>query len=80
MTEANPSEIENLAFADLIRLGNDKGLLLSEVQQWKRYRQERGITSHTYDEMKAQEVFEHIPAFLQEAQFLLKQLHERISQ
>lgn len=37
----------------------------------------RGKTSHTYDEEVAIEVVEGIPAFLDEARYLLKQLQER---
>jgi phosphoserine phosphatase len=44
---------------------------------WKEYREERGATSHAYDEDKAQEVFESIPAFLEEAKYLLAKLQER---
>ena len=71
LSEPNPAEVETMSFSDLIRTGSDKGLLLSDLKQWNRYRQERGITSHTYDHAKAQEIFEKIPAFLKEAKYLL---------
>ena len=77
ITSANPNEIDNMSFPDLIRTGCDRGLLLSDVKRWKVYRQERGTTSHTYGTEKAQEVFEQVPEFLEEAQFLLKKLRER---
>jgi uncharacterized protein YbaR (Trm112 family) len=54
-----------------------KGLLQSELSVWKRFRQDRSITSHTYDDTKAQEVFEHIPLFLKEAECLLANLQKR---
>ncbi len=78
LAEPNPAEIETMSFAHLIRTGCDKGLLLSDLKQWNRYRQERGITSHTYDQAKAQEIFESIPGFLRDAKFLLAQLQSKI--
>jgi hypothetical protein len=60
MTASNPSEIDAMSFQNLIRLGSEKGLLRSDWEQWKIYRQARGTTSHTYDEKKAQEVFTHM--------------------
>lgn len=79
LSEANPAEIETMSFPDLIRTGCDKGLLLSDLKEWSRYRQERGITSHTYDHAKAQEIFERIPDFLKDAKYLLQQLQARIN-
>lgn len=79
-SEPNPASIENMSFPELIRLGCDKGLLMSELKEWNRYRQKRGTTSHTYDQAKAEEVFKQIPAFLKDAQFLLEQLHARVGE
>jgi hypothetical protein len=53
MTASNPSEIDAMSFQNLIRLGSEKGLLRSDWEQWKIYRQARGTTSHTYDEKKS---------------------------
>lgn len=75
-TEPNPDEIESMSFQNLIRTGCERNLLLSDVEAWVNYRRERGITSHTYEEEKAIEVFNNIPAFLAEAKFLLKRLLE----
>lgn len=80
MVESDPQAVESLSFQDLIRKGLDKGLLLSEVKEWNQYRQERGTTSHTYDELKAQEVFDSIPKFLSEAKYLLAQLQARVAE
>lgn len=73
----NPAELEDLSFVDLIREACDRGLLLSDLVAWKRYRQERGTTSHTYEQEKACEIFEEIPEFLKEAKYLLEQLELR---
>ncbi len=77
LTEANPSIVDEMTFNELIRKGYEKGLLHSELAMWKEYRRERGTTSHTYDEEKAQEVFEDIPDFLQDAKYFLNELIKR---
>lgn len=77
MTHPDPQEIESMAFGDLIRTGCERGLLLSDITHWKQFRYERSITSHTYDEHKSILVFQGIPTFLKEAQYLLTQLQGR---
>ena len=74
-----PEQFDAMAFADLIRSANEQGLLLGDWSAWKIYREMRSKTSHTYDEEIAIEVVQGIPAFLEEARHLLKQLQERNS-
>jgi nucleotidyltransferase substrate binding protein (TIGR01987 family) len=76
-TLPNADEVDQMSFPTLIRTASEHGLLLSDWSVWKEYRQERGTTSHTYDEKKAIEVFAELPRFLKEAQYLLKQLKKR---
>jgi nucleotidyltransferase substrate binding protein (TIGR01987 family) len=76
---ANPAEVDAWSFADLIRSGNEHGLLRSDWPVWRDYRKARGTTSHTYDDSRAREVFEILPDFLEEASILLERLHERVS-
>ena len=64
-------------FNDIIREAFGRGLLRSEPPAWNEYRRSRGTTSHAYNEPKAQEVFERVPNFLQEARYLLNRLQER---
>ena len=80
MTAANPTAIDDMVFQDLIRTGNEQGLLLNDWEAWKGYRQSRTDTSHTYNEEKALRVIDRIPVFLEEARFLLKQLRKRTGQ
>lgn len=75
--EPNPALSGEMTFNELIRRGYALGLLKSELIYWKGFRQDRGTTSHTYDETKAQGIFEDLPAFLEEAKFLLSQIHKR---
>ena len=75
---ANPAEIDELVFNDVVREAYRQSLLRSELPEWLEFRRNRGTTSHTYNEEKAQEVFESVPNFLQEARYLLNRLHERV--
>lgn len=77
MVSPTPEQFDGMAFADLIRSGNEQGLLLGDWSKWRNYREMRGKTSHTYDEEIAIEVVQGIPAFLEEARYLLQQLQER---
>uniref|UniRef100_E6QKH1 Nucleotidyltransferase substrate binding protein like protein n=1 Tax=mine drainage metagenome TaxID=410659 RepID=E6QKH1_9ZZZZ len=74
---ASPAEFDSMPFGDLIRTGNEQGLLLSDWSNWKRYREMRSKTSHTYDEGIALQVVAGIPDFLAEARYLLEQLQRR---
>ena len=74
---ATPEKFDAMAFADLIRSGSEQGLLLGDWTKWRAYREMRSKTSHTYDEETAIEVVRGIPAFLEEARYLLTQLQER---
>ena len=74
---ASQAAFDAMPFADLIRSGNEQGLLLGNWTDWKRYREMRGLTSHTYEEAVALGVVEGIPAFLAEGEYLLKQLQGR---
>ncbi len=80
MTAANPGEIDEMVFQDLIRTGNERGLLQGDWPDWKTHRQSRTDTNHTYNEIKALRVLKHMPAFLAEARFLLIQLKIRTGQ
>lgn len=73
-TAANPEDIDVDTFQNLIRTGNEKGLLRSDWLKWKTYRQARTDSSHTYDKSKAEAVYAIAPDFLQEAKYLYSQL------
>ena len=76
---ANPEEIDLGSFQNLIRTGNEKGLLRSNWLRWKDYRQARTNSSHTYDAGKAESVYAIARDFLDEAHFLYAKLVERNS-
>lgn len=73
-TAASPEENDLSTFQNLIRTGNEKGLLRSDWSMWKIYRQARIDSSHTYDEGKAEAVYAVAPDFLEEARYLYGQL------
>lgn len=77
---ANPGEIDQMSFPDMIRTGAERGLLANGWDEWRRFRDARNATSHAYNEKKANEVFARIPAFRDEAAFLLARLAERTAE
>jgi nucleotidyltransferase substrate binding protein (TIGR01987 family) len=72
-----PELLNGMNFADIIRIGNEHDLLLSDWPRWKSFRDMRARTSHSYDEAVALDVVAGIPAFLDEARFLRDRLRER---
>lgn len=79
-TAASPEENDLSTFQNLIRTGNEKGVLRSDWLRWRIYRQARTDSSHTYDESKAEAVYSIAPDFLEEAKHLYAQLVERSKQ
>jgi nucleotidyltransferase substrate binding protein (TIGR01987 family) len=74
-----PELISGMNFADIIRVGNENGLLLGNWPRWKTFRDMRARTSHSYDEVVALDVVAGIPAFLDEARYLRDRLSERLT-
>lgn len=58
-SEESPTE---LGFKDLVRLGAERRFI-DEAEWWFDYRKSRNLTSHTYSEEVAQDVFEIIHRF-----------------
>lgn len=74
-----PAQYDGMPFQDLVRTGNEQGLLRGDWPAWRQYREMRGRTSHTYDEDVALEVVAGIPDFLAEAAHLRDQLKARLA-
>ena len=51
----NPELLDGMAFSMLIRTGWEQSLLKSSWDVWRKYREARNETTHTYDEDKAKE-------------------------
>lgn len=58
---------------DLFRKAGEEKLLRDSAV-WFLFHEKRNLTVHAYDPLKAQEVFNTIPLFLEEVQFLMNQL------
>jgi nucleotidyltransferase substrate binding protein (TIGR01987 family) len=71
-----PSDVDAMSFHALMRAAAERGLVL-DVTQWLEYREQRNVTSHTYDAEKAQSVFQTSQPFLVDARALLAELQRR---
>lgn len=69
-------ELDHLPFKEIIRVGAERGLIVAP-ERWFDYRDKRNITSHTYDEAKAREVFAVLTDFAADAATLLFALQNR---
>lgn len=70
---ASPAEFDQYSFRDLLRSAAVKGLI-ADVEAWFEFRRYRNITSHTYDQQKAEQVFQAAIAFSAEAEVVLQRL------
>lgn len=75
--EVNGEDVDSLSFNDVIRTANEKNLLLNNLEVWNNYRLKRNITSHTYDEEKAQDIISIVDNFYKEVEFLFLELEKR---
>ncbi len=78
MVAPSPAMYDQMPFQDLIRTGNEQGLLRGDWPAWRRYRDMRARTSHTYAAAVAAQVAAGIPDFLDEAVYLRDQLQQRL--
>ena len=76
---ASPDEIERMPFADLVRTATAQGLLRGDWPAWRRFREMRARTSHTYDTRVASQVVSEIPDFLEEAEHFYTELQRRLA-
>ncbi len=67
----------DLSFNDLLRKGADAGLL-PDALAWRRWRDMRNTTSHTYDETRAVEVAAAALEFLPDAKRLVRALERSL--
>ncbi|MBL4942401.1 MAG: nucleotidyltransferase substrate binding protein [Colwellia sp.] len=61
---------------DLFRLAADKKIIIDPLP-WFEYHQARNTTSHTYDEVVAEQVYQSAKNFFDDAQLLYKELERR---
>jgi nucleotidyltransferase substrate binding protein (TIGR01987 family) len=77
-TAASPDDIDRMPFADLVRTAGAQGLLRSDWPVWRRFREMRARTSHTYDAQVASQVASAVPGFLEEAEHFYAELERRL--
>jgi nucleotidyltransferase substrate binding protein (TIGR01987 family) len=76
MTE--PSfNVDSLTFNQIVRLAIERNITSLEVLDWNEFRRDRSITSHTYDQNKAEQVYASIPRFLNESKYVCDELDKR---
>lgn len=73
---ATPSDADKLSFPDLLRESAERGII-KDVETWLEYREQRNITSHTYDEKKAESVYQTALNFFHDAHALQNELTKR---
>ena len=76
LTSDTNENADELTFSDRLRTGSERGLIRNQ-ELWFTFREKRNITSHTYQEDKAEAVFTIMEAFEREASDLLMQLKSR---
>jgi nucleotidyltransferase substrate binding protein (TIGR01987 family) len=72
--------IDHMLFQNLVRTANEMGLFRGNWEKWKIYRDLRNITSHTYDENKADSVIAIASEFYAEALYFLNELKKRLKE
>jgi len=73
---ASPETIRHMTFSNIIREAYSQDVVCSDITIWRKYRENRGITSHTYNEDKAQKIFLCARDFLHDVRYTLFQLQK----
>ena len=76
MTAPPCIDVNQMTFWQVIRRGQSLGLI-SEKHVWAEHRRIISVAREAYDQQKAQEVFEWIPDFLEDARHLQGELQSR---
>lgn len=72
----DPAAIDKMAYMDIVRSAAEAGLV-TDVARFKDYRDKRNITSHTYNQAKAEKIEAILPAFRDDMRSLLAELEKR---
>ena len=70
------ASVESITQRNLFRLGAEHQLI-SDSERWMEYHEARNLTSHTYNEDAAENVFAEATEFIHDAKQLLSALEER---
>lgn len=70
---ADRIEVDAIHFQDLLRTAAENGLI-DDPTAWFKFREMRNITSHTYNEEKAEKVYSILNDFAKSAEYLLNNI------
>jgi nucleotidyltransferase substrate binding protein (TIGR01987 family) len=73
---ADPAAIDKMAYMDVVRSGAEAGLI-ADVARFRDYREKRNITSHVYDQAKAEQIEAVLGDFRDDIRRLLTELELR---
>lgn len=73
----DPVELQEMSYAALVRLANERGLLRADRTTWSGFREARNRMAHVYSEPVAEEILTKVPGFLAAAEYLYAQLVAR---
>ena len=68
---ANPAEVDQYSFRELLRVAAERGLI-SDVTLWIEFRGHRNLTAQTYDENKAERIYDSVIDFQKESYYVLE--------
>ncbi len=67
----DPELVKTMSFTSLLRTAAQRGYTRRDVEQWDRFRRDRNLAAHAYDEVQANLIAEGVPEFLSAAEELL---------
>ena len=73
---ADPAAIDTMGYMDVVRTGAEAGLI-KDIARYRDYREKRNITSHTYDQAKAEQIVSVLNDFRDDVRHLLAELEHR---
>ena len=72
----DPASVDQMTYMQIIRTGAEAGFI-ADIARFKEYRDKRNITSHTYNETKAEEIVVVLRDFDNDLRYLLNALEQR---
>jgi len=69
----DPGAVDQMTYMQVVRSAAEIGLIV-DVARFRDYREKRNLTSHTYDDAKAEQIVAVLPAFAADARHLIDAL------
>ncbi len=73
----DPSAVEQMSYAAIVRTANERGLLQATWTEWSSFPDARNQMAHAYSEPVTEGILAKVPGFLHAAAFLYEQLVAR---